>query len=86
MKNNVEFNMRIVTRQEIEANRTDYNRFELPEDYTTEEHLMYFKEEFNRRMFVDYYWYNKLFSNETMLALAKLSTPDVSLKWKVLNP
>ena len=44
------------TREQTEANRPDYVRFQCPKDYMTEDELKYFKSDVNRESFKKMYW------------------------------
>ena len=44
------------TREESEANRSDYDRFKAPHRYMTEEELKYFKSDDQRELFKKMYW------------------------------
>lgn len=50
------FNFVTHTREESEANRPDYRRFEAPHRYMTEEELKYFKSDEQRELFKQMYW------------------------------
>jgi hypothetical protein len=52
-------NLTAVSREELEANRTDVHRFQNPEDYMTEESLKYFRDEDNKKAFVEKFWKNR---------------------------
>lgn len=51
-----ELNLRIRSRDEIEANRTDFNRFCQPNAYLTEKELQYFRDPVLRDLFVKVFW------------------------------
>ena len=51
-----ELNLRIRSRDEIEANRTDFHRFTDPNSYLKEKNLQYFRDPALRDLFVKVFW------------------------------
>jgi hypothetical protein len=86
MKQAVEFNLRVVTREERESSRSDANRFQLPDDYIDKHSLQYFRDDFNRQLFLEWFYYEQVLSNHSLLRLAEVSSPFVTLDRKVCKP
>ena len=86
MQKEVGFNLVEVTRDEWEAKRTDSHRFDQPGDYMEKESLQYFKDDFFRRLFVEWYYDGQVLSNVSLLKLAKVSSPFQNIQRKVNTP